>query len=103
MHYTHVGFGEREQLGLLFARGYSIRQAAKVLKRHHGSIIRELAKLKTYPQGYSAINAQWYAYAKQHTVRRERKLDNERLRRCVLAKLKLRWSPEQIVHFLKRR
>jgi len=103
MHYTHLGFLERERLGVLFAQGSSIRAAARSIGRRHSSIVRELARLKTYPGGYSAILGQAYAMARRTTSRRQRKLDDPRLQRTVFAKLKLRWSPEQIAHFLKRR
>jgi IS30 family transposase len=103
MHYTHLGFLERERLGVLFAQGSGIRAAARAIGREHSSIVRELKKLKTYPGGYSAILGQTYALAQRSKPRRPQKLDNPFLQRIVFAKLKLRWSPEQIAHYLKRR
>lgn len=103
MHYKHISPWEREQMGRLFAQGKSIRHASRVLHRSHSSLAREIKRSKSYRLAYSALAGEQWAEKRRGVARRRRKLDDERLQEFVYDKLKLRWSPEQIAHFLKRR
>jgi IS30 family transposase len=103
MSYTHLAFEEREQLVQLFSRGYRIRAVARILGRHHTSILREVRKQPWSSFWYSALVGEQRAQKNRELPRRKRKLDYPVLRQLVFTKLKLRWSPEQIAHYLKQR
>ena len=103
MSYTHLSHEEREQLVALFAQGCHIRAAARSLGRHHTTILREVRHQPWNRFYYSALKGDVRARAHRAIARRKRKLDNKILCRLVVAKLTLRWSPEQIAHFLKER
>ena len=103
MSYTHLSFEEREQLVQLFSRGYRIRAVARILGRHHTSILREVRKQPWSSFWYSALIGEHHARKKRSIARRPAKLEYLPLRTIVIAKLALRWSPEQIAHYLKQR
>jgi transposase, IS30 family len=87
--------------------GYSARSIGKEVGRHHSTISREL-KRNTYPidylveHGYRPSTASILASVRASLRRRGKcKLAvNEQLRKVVLEKLQLRWSPEQISKYL---
>lgn len=87
---------------ILFALGKSMRTVAMALERDHTTVLREVRRTSRYRGWYSAIDAEKLARKNRHKARRRTKLEtNEKLRIIVYSKLKLRWSPEQIAHFLK--
>lgn len=101
--YHHLSFEEREKLVVLFAKGCGLRKAARALGRHHSTIVRELDRIRCNTFEYSSIEAQKRARKFRRKPRRPRKIEtNERLKRYIHAKLKLRWSPEQIAKTLRR-
>lgn len=102
MSHTQLTFCEREQLVVLFAQGYRVRPAARAIGRAHTTVIDELERTHRLRWNYSAILGQACAEKVRHR-KRKRKLDHEPLRRIVVIKLRLRWSPEQIARFLKKR
>src|SRR5919112_4714846 len=60
----YLSFAEREQLGLLRARGLGVRAIARKLRRHPGTISRELRRNTATRSGrreYRATVAQWKA------------------------------------------
>lgn len=96
-------FKEREQLMVAFAQGNSIRASARILKRDHSCIVRELKKTRSTRLTYSAITADIYARKQKKVSRRPKKIQsNELLQTYIHTKLKQRWSPEQIAQTLKR-
>jgi len=99
--YTHISRIERERIGLLKAGGMRIPHIAKKLGRDPTSIRREIRRSKPYFLGYSPITAEEDADRKRRVARRPKKLDDPKLWKVILEKLSLRWSPEQIAHWLK--
>lgn len=98
-----LNFHEREKLVVLFAKGLSIRKASIQIKRDHTCIVRELQKTKTNRMTYSAFKGEWYAQKMLRKPRRKRKIEsNEKLKKYIHEKLKLRWSPEQIANTLQK-
>jgi IS30 family transposase len=77
-------------------------QIARMLGRDRSAISRELKKHSGPSRPYRAFEA--HAAAQQSAASRHCnwKMDNPELCREVIAKLMLRWSPEQIAVYLKR-
>lgn len=98
-NYTQIGLDERCEIAQLRASGYSIRQIAATLDRAPSSVAREI-KRNAGQQPYRA------SYADQQTQARRwsgSKLErNAELRRTVLSRLALGWSPEQVAGRLAR-
>lgn len=75
--YHHLSFEEREQLVVLFAKGYGLRAIARNLGRDHSTIVRELDRTRANALEYSAIGGQKYARKKR------RKRDGQRRLRTI--------------------
>lgn len=99
--YTHITSLERERISLLKAQRMKLPQIAKRLGRDPTTIRRELRRSRPFYLGYSPLKAEEYAKEKRCVPRRKKKLDYLPLWNLVKNKLSLRWSPEQIAHFLK--
>jgi len=99
--YTHISFREREKIGLLKATGKKVPEIAQRLGRDPTTIRRELKRSKPYYRSYLPLTAQEDACKKAKIPKKKRKLDHLPLWQLVQKKLSLRWSPEQIAHFLK--
>ena len=99
--YVHISFREREKISLLAARGIRAPSIARILGRDPTSIRREMKRCRPKYRGYSALVAQEDARKRQKIPRQKKKLDRPILWRIVRQKLSLRWSPEQIAHYLK--
>lgn len=99
--YRRFSLEEREELSRSLSRGEGLREIAKCLGRHLSTLCREVSRNAVDPKQYRAVLAD--SKAKQRRSTRQRKLDLfPVLREYVLAKLALRWSPEQIAHTLRR-
>src|SRR5688572_22032629 len=60
----YLSFAEREEIALLRAKGYGVRDIARELKRSPSTISRELrrnASTRTFRLEYKASTAQWHA------------------------------------------
>jgi IS30 family transposase len=99
--YTHIDSFERERIGLLKASGVRIPLIAQKLGRDPTTIRREMKRSRPFFQGYIPSIAERDARKKSVIPRRPKKLDNPKLWRAVCERLKRRWSPEQIAHWLK--
>ena len=99
--YQQLSHYEREQIGLLKAERYSSTEIGKRLGRDATTVRRELCRLGPRTH-YSPIRAQIDAKKKSKMPRTPKKLATESLWILVQAKLSLRWSPEQIAHYLKK-
>jgi IS30 family transposase len=84
---------EREQLAQFRSQGLSHAEIGRRLRRHRGTIGRELQRNSDGP-AYWPSQAQQQAQARRQ--RRPRKLDDERLNEYVRQGLVQCWSPEQI-------
>jgi len=102
MQYHRLSLVEREEISRLLAKGLSFRAIAKQIKRNPGTIAREVNQIRLGRILYRATVGQWRALRKRLRQRRKRKLDKfSKLKRYVLSKLILYWSPEQIANHVK--
>ena len=92
---------EREEI----SRGLAARQSIRCIARHLGraasTISREVARHRSR-YGYRANHADYEAWIWALRPRPCLLARNERLRRVVAGKLRLRWSPQQISGWLRR-
>jgi len=101
MNYRRLSFEEREEISRLLSAGFSIRAIANSLQRNPSTISRELSRLKI-PE-YRAISGQARSIRKARSRRlKQSKIEsNQELKKAILEKLMLFWSPEQIANYLK--
>lgn len=99
MSYTHLTEQERYVISHLNVAGYSKREIARRINRHHTSVTRELKR--NGPPQFDCC-AYWYNWAHPEALERRRQARHYRRQkdlRLVLyaeAKLKMQWSPEEI-------
>jgi IS30 family transposase len=91
----HTAAAMRGVIKGLLHKNCNIKEIAEKLGVHKSSVSREI-KLRSTKDGYVAQIAQWDSERKKQKSKRKRKLDNSRLHRKVVEKLKLGWSPQQI-------
>jgi len=72
------------------------RTIARVLKRSHSTLSREVRRNTAYARLYRPSTAQYYAYIRLHKQRSEARLKSPLIYAYVQEKLKLKWSPETI-------
>lgn len=102
IQYHRLSLADREEISRLLSQGVSFRAIAKQVKRDPSTIAREVSQIHLGRIHYRATVGQWRALRKRLQQRRKRKLDTfSRLKRYVLSKLALYWSPEQIANLLK--
>ena len=82
---------------------YSIRKTSKLINRHHSVIVREIKRnISKHLKHYDALLAQTEADRKSR-ITNKRKLDKyPQLKKYIIEKLDLDWSPEQISGRLKK-
>jgi IS30 family transposase len=97
-----LSLAEREEISRGAVAGESCRAIARRLKRAPSTICRELAG-NGGVQGYRAVEADAAALVRARRPKPAKLATHERLRRLVAAKLRLRWSPQQISGWLRRR
>lgn len=97
MVYTHLSKEERLEFSILRSKGYSLRDIAKSLGRHHSSLSRELKK-NASNKIYIAEEANGRAKCrrKQSKYQGMKVVQCPGLRDYVAAKMELGWSPELI-------
>ena len=95
-HYTHFTTEERELSRVLKAQGFNVRAIARTLNRSPSSVSREFRRNSKADGTYSAHHADKLYHARRKNCGRKPKLKEQALRNYVLAKLILRWTPEQI-------
>ena len=93
MGYNHITQIERECIENLHQLGYSCREIAKQLRRHHSSIARELARNKSGT--YESASAQDKYKNRRQASRPKGKLTAE-IAKLIEEKLQQNWSPEKI-------
>ena len=91
---------EREEISRGIAAGDSMRTIATVLRRAPSTVSREIAR-HGGREAYRADTADRAAWTFARRPKRCRLAANGRLRRIVVTKLRLQWSPEQISGWLK--
>jgi len=100
--YCRITLEEREEISRQLATGISIRKVARHLDRDPSTISREVNRSYFNRHTYRAIVAEKLTLKRRRRQGRKRILDKyPKLKNLVLAKLKLRWSPEQIANHLQ--
>jgi len=103
MSYRQITYAERYTVGLLRRQGLPAAAIATILGRHRSTISRELRRnASTSDGGYRPDVADRYARVRRATSRRNYQFTPAHWRR-VRRLLRLRWSPEQIAGYLRRR
>lgn len=86
----HLSLAEREEIAILKAKGFGVREIARRVKRHPSTISRELRRNSaTRPDssGYRAITAQWHADRRARRPKVAKLAANEPLRCYVQDRL----------------
>ena len=92
---------EREEISRSIAAHQSCRSMARLLGRSPSTVSRELKRNGGYDR-YRAAVADEQAWARSRRPKRCKLASSPCLRRAVVSKLRLNWSPEQIAGWLKR-
>ena len=102
--YHQLSAEERDLIGHLRARGLSLRGISKRVRRDFSTISRELARNRAPVYNiYLSHQAQKRARARWCQSHRRRRLKSGALRRLIVRKVKLGWSPEIIAGWLERK
>lgn len=102
-NYNQLNIEERVMIGILQAKGDSVREIGRKLGRSHSTIVREVKRngCPVHDQDYLAHRAEAIADKRKSNAGRRARLKSRGIRRHVKRKLKLGWSPEQIAGRLK--
>lgn len=101
MAYQHLTTFERKAIYYRHNSGESFRSIAKLLGRHHTTIMREIKRNKPRYYTYFDEAAEEKAANRRAVARHKRKRSNEPLYKYVIDKLKSNWSPDAIAGRLK--
>jgi len=104
--YRRLNIEEREEISRFLALGTSMRGIARALQRSPSTISREIWRTDVKGKWrYRAIRAEKRAFrnAKKRRQNKYKLSKYSKLFEIVKSKLKLRWSPEQIAHWLKNK
>lgn len=102
MNYSHITGPERLEISILLEKGYSHRDIGSALGRSQASVSREIKR--------NSVNGRYQPHKAKAKARVRRRMSkyqgmkvNERpeLEEYIVAKLKLRWAPEEIAGRLK--
>lgn len=96
MQYQHLRVEERELLHQRLWEKKSLRSIARELGRSHTSLSREIKKNQPLQRKYFPRLANERAQEKRKSRGRKLRLKNQRVRRYVIAQLKMGYSPEQV-------
>lgn len=100
--YKRLSLEEREEISRGIWAEESFTDIAKRLGRHVSTITREVHNNCIYKRCYRAIRSQDKAVLARKVTKQPKKLESNLALLCyVLAKLKKRWSPEEIAWRLK--
>ena len=102
IHARYLSLLEREELKDLISEGMSIRQIAQAMGRSPSTISRELRRNTVARGGYLPHTAHRLSVKRRERPRVAKLASEGALRDYVAAKLKKRWSPEQIAARLRR-
>jgi transposase, IS30 family len=101
--YNHLNQAERIQIEKYLDKGYSARAIAVLLERNPSTITRELRRSRK--RAYSAHDSHLdYLYSLfDKNYGRSKIINNKTLLKYVHARLRKKWSPEQISISLKKK
>lgn len=91
--YRHLTLHERERISVWRGRGFSIRDIARKLGRHHTSLCREINRNRGL-HGYWANKANERAGNRERNGHKRSRLKSHAIRSEVERMLKKGWSPE---------
>jgi IS30 family transposase len=102
-HYKRLSLNEREEISRLLASEWTPGAIAKKLGRYRSTIVREIAGGGCNKYTYRAVKADRRARRKavKRKLGRRKYRINIKLKRYIVAKIRLYWSPEQIAQTLK--
>jgi len=98
----YLSVAEREEIALGLAREESLRSIAGRLGRSPSTISREVGRNSRGRRQYRALAAQGHAQHRAARPKTAKLAGNDELRAWVQARLKEKWSPEQISVMLRR-
>jgi IS30 family transposase len=97
LNYKHLSSEERDKIAYLRAQGKSISDIAESIERNKSSISRELKRNRSPIYNvYLANKAHERALKRKHQSVQRQRIRNPLIRRYIMNKLKLNWSPELI-------
>ncbi|MDF5491006.1 IS30-like element ISVa6 family transposase, partial [Vibrio parahaemolyticus] len=107
MRYTHLTENERYMISALRKQGISTAKIAKQLGRHKATIYREIERNSRYNRHFKRYSYQAWRAQQMARNRLSRSRRNKRYSeidfRLPEALLRLDWSPDQIVGYLRGR
>lgn len=99
-HYKHLGLSDRVEIYRMHELGDSLQSIADHVGFHKSSISRELRrnsiKTKSWPGGYHPVRADGLCQRRRRWDGRFKLARQPDLRACVMQRLAMGWSPEQI-------
>jgi IS30 family transposase len=102
--YKHLSCEERDKIAVLRARGLSYGSIARAIDRDKATVYRELGRNRSPVYNvYLPHKADGRARDRKSGSGERPRLKNRIVRRYVIAKLKLGWSPEQISGTLRKK
>jgi len=102
--YKHLSSEERDKIAVLRARGCSYGSIARAIDRDKTTVFRELNRNRSPVYNvYLPHKADTRAKDRKSGSGKRPRLKNRIIRRYVIAKLKLGWSPEQISGTLRKK
>lgn len=100
--FTHLTPEERDEIAIMRAQGKSLNEIAHKLDRPKSTISRELRRnCSAVYSVYHSCRAQERARERTSIAHQRPRLKDDSIRRYVVCKLKLGWSPEQIAGRLR--
>ena len=97
MSYSQFSKPERNELSILLQKGYSHRDAAKVLGKHHSAVSREVER-NSVKGTYDPLKAQTKSKVRRRSAKYQNMKVNEspEFIKFLTEQLKEGWTPEQI-------
>ena len=97
LNYKHLSSEERDKIAFLRAQGKSISDIAEIIGRNKATISREIKRNQSPIYNvYLANKAHERALKRRHESVQRQRIRNPLVRRYMMKKLKLKWSPELI-------
>ena len=97
LNYKHLSSEERDKIAYLRAQDKSISDIANSIGRNKGTISRELKRNRSPIYNvYLANKAHERAVKRKHESVQRQRIRSPLIRRYIMKKLKLKWSPELI-------
>ncbi len=102
MNYSRLTFRDQEEISRGLAQHLSVTAIAHQLAVAPSTVSREIGRARMNTHTYRAGKAQRHARRAQASRSRNKITTNPELETYVQTKLRLKWSPEQIAHSLKK-